>query len=180
MRLVLCILLYLIVTSTPLKVLWIGKSPLLSVTFVYFTNAGNSFTYYNDLPQMVADIANANGLEYEFESHLEGGWSWEDHAGSDVTAEKIRSQPWDVVILQDYSTYAAYDADTVCDQSVPYLDTLVSMIHNNNPDTMIQFYLTWGWPHGAPDLCSSQGMQQFCSYETMRSEEHTSELQSPS
>ena len=166
MRLVLCILLYLIVTSTPLKVLWIGKSPL-SVTFVYFTNAGNSFTYYNDLPQMVADIANANGLEYQFESHLEGGWSWEDHAGSDVTAEKIRSQPWDVVILQDYSTYAAYDAEIVCDQSVPYLDTLVSMIHDNNPDTMIQFYLTWGWPHGAPDLCS-QGMQQFCSYETMQ------------
>ena len=130
-------------------------------------NQGNSFTSSNDLPNMVSNFTQANGLEYEYDSHCEDGWSWQDHVGSNVTAEKISSKAWDVVILQDHSTLSAYDEAMVCQQSVPHLDTLVSMIHDNNPNTKIQFYLTWGWPHGAPDLCS-QGMNQFCSFDTMQ------------
>ena len=128
---------------------------------------GNSFTYYNDLPSMVSQLAVAGGQQYEYDSHLEGGWSWEDHVASDLTMDKIRSQVWDVVILQEYSTRPAYDEEVVCEQTVPPLDTLISAIQDNNPDTKIQFYLTWGWPHGAPDLCN-MNMTQFCSYESMQ------------
>ena len=39
-------------------------------------------------------------------------------------------------------------------------------IRDNNPATLLQFYLTWGRPYGEQQLC--QTMQQFCSYETMQ------------
>ena len=45
-------------------------------------------------------------------------------------------------------------------------DQLVSAILDNKPDTMIQFYLTWGRPYGEQTLCES--MEQFCSYESMQ------------
>ena len=45
-------------------------------------------------------------------------------------------------------------------------DQLVQVIRQNNPATVLQFYLTWGRPYGEQQLC--QTMQQFCSYETMQ------------
>ena len=39
-------------------------------------------------------------------------------------------------------------------------------IRENNPATMLQFYLTWGRPYGEEELC--QSMEQFCSYERMQ------------
>ena len=83
--------------------------------------SGNSFTYYNDLPAMVAEMAASDGRAYEYDSHLEGGWSWEKHAASEVTMDKIRSRQWDVVVLQEYSTRAAYPEDDVCIQTVSRL-----------------------------------------------------------
>jgi len=133
-----------------LKVLWIG----------------NSYTYFNDLPTMVAKVAKADGIEMEYDSHTEGGWTWELHANSQETLDKIYSQPWDVVIMQEYSTRPAYDEDTVCRDTVPYLDQLVNHILTNNPATTIQFYLTWGRPYGEAELCKQE--DQFCSYETMQ------------
>ena len=69
----------------------------------------------------MGQIANLSGYEYYQDSHLEGGWSWERHAQSQETLDKIKSDKWDVVILQEYSTRPAYDEATVCQQTVPYL-----------------------------------------------------------
>jgi len=136
--------------SSGMKVLWIG----------------NSFTYYNDLPSLVADMAAADGNQYEYDSHLEGGWTWEKHAQSEETLNKISSQKWDVVVLQEYSTRLAYNQEDVCRQTIPYLDILVDHILTNNPETMVQFYLSWGRPYGEDSLCGEQ--EQFCQYETMQ------------
>ena len=113
---------------------------------------------------MVAEMAHADGLDYEYDSHLEGGWTWERHAWSKNTMDKIKQDQWDVVILQEYSTRPAYPEVDVCRQSVPYLDELVTAVMENNPNSAIQFYLTWGRPGGEPELCKT--MSQFCSYET--------------
>ena len=57
-------------TAAGLQVLWIG----------------NSYTYYNDLPSLVGRLAAADGVELQFDSHTEGGWSWERHANSSVVS----------------------------------------------------------------------------------------------
>ena len=47
---------------------------------------GNSYTYVNDVPKTVQKLRIANGQAHEinYEEHLEGGWTWEMHANSEV------------------------------------------------------------------------------------------------
>ena len=127
---------------------------------------GNSYTYKNDVPQLVSNLASADGIPIHWDSHTEGGWTWEMHASSEETMAKIRERQWDVVILQEQSLRPAYDKARVCRDTVPYLTILVHEILTANPDTAIQLYLTWGRPHGEAGECSTQ--PQFCQYSTMQ------------
>ena len=108
--------------STFFKVLWLG----------------NSYTFYNDLPIMVARLATAQGKSILYSNHTESSWSWKSHAESQLTMELIRSQPWDVVVLQEQSRKPAYPPQTVCDDSIRHLASLVVAIKANNPETVLQ------------------------------------------
>ena len=99
---------------------------------------GNSYTFYNDLPTMVARLAAAQGKSILYSNHTESSWSWQTHAESQLTMELIRSQPWDVVVLQEQSRKPAYPAHTVCEDSVRHLSSLVVAIKANNPETILQ------------------------------------------
>ena len=128
---------------------------------------GNSYTWRNDVPGLVTALASADGFSLHTESHAESSWTWKLHASSDETLSKIRSRKWDTVVLQEQSERPAQSAEVVCENSVPYLDILAKEILDNNPDTMIQFYLTWGRPHGDQEECDN-GLTQFCSYSKMQ------------
>jgi hypothetical protein len=68
----------------------------LSVLFV-----GNSLTAANDLPGMVARLAEAAGVErFTFQEVSIGGASLEDHWADGRAVEAIESARWDVVVLQ--------------------------------------------------------------------------------
>ena len=60
------------------------------------------------------------------------------HAESQLTMELIQSQAWDVVVLQEQSRKPAYPAQTVCEDSIRHLASLVVAIKANNPDTILQ------------------------------------------
>lgn len=65
---------------------------------------GNSLTYYNDLPKMVAALAKADKqrpLHYERETP--GGCTFEKHWKDGKALAKIQSRKWDYVVLQDNS-----------------------------------------------------------------------------
>jgi len=144
------LLVFLLPTVSCLDVLWIG----------------NSYTYVNDVPKTVQRMAQAAGETLHYDQHTEGGWSWERHAASQETTDKIAARQWDVVVLQEYSTRPADDA--ICSISEPYLEILVERIRANNPDTIIQFYLTWGRPYGESNLCKTQS--QYCTYLDMQAQ----------
>lgn len=67
---------------------------------------GNSFIFYNDMPNMLRAIAandfGARPLEIETVTH--GGWSLQRHWESGEALRAIQSRKWDYVVLQDYST----------------------------------------------------------------------------
>ena len=52
--------------------------------------------------------------------------------------ELIQSQAWVVVVLQEQSRKPAYPAQTVCEDSIRHLASLVVAIKANNPDTILQ------------------------------------------
>jgi hypothetical protein len=80
--------------STPLKVLFIG----------------NSYTSVNDLPAMVAAMAEAaGGRKIEVDRHLVGGCTLEKHVKDQKAIDKIRAKKWDVVVLQEQSLRPVVD-----------------------------------------------------------------------
>lgn len=65
---------------------------------------GNSYTYFNDLPGLLARLASAGGTEMTVETVAEGGMTLLGHLRSGEAVPAIRSGTWDVVVLQEQST----------------------------------------------------------------------------
>lgn len=112
--------------STPLKVLFIG----------------NSYTSVNDLPAMVAAMAEAaGGRKIEVDRHLVGGCTLEKHVKDQKAIDKIRVKKWDVVVLQEQSLRPVVDRRAMHE----YARVLDAEIKQQGAKTV--FYLTWARQH---------------------------------
>lgn len=121
-------------------------------TWVLFV--GNSLTFVNDLPGVLAQLARSGGLEVEVDMSAQGGWTCADHATSAVTLDKIEQQDWDFVILQEQSTLPAL-ADRREEQMVPAVRLLDEKIRAGGANTIL--FMTWGRRDGQPGA----GFQDF-------------------
>jgi hypothetical protein len=71
---------------------------------------GNSYTSVNDLPAMVAELADAaGGRKIEVDRHLVGGCTLEKHVRDQKAIDKIQAKNWDVVVLQEQSLRPVID-----------------------------------------------------------------------
>jgi hypothetical protein len=61
---------------------------------------GNSLTEGNDVPGMVRTLASAAGLDWDVQAQLLSGASLEDHWDRGLAQQRIRSDRWDAVVLQ--------------------------------------------------------------------------------
>ena len=64
---------------------------------------GNSYTYQNNMPQLVSNIATSFGDTLNYESSLLGGATFNIHSTNSATLSKISQEPWDYVVLQAQS-----------------------------------------------------------------------------
>jgi hypothetical protein len=99
---------------------------------------GNSFTYYHDLPKMVADLAKAGGqrrLRYERETP--GGCTLEKHWKDGKALAKIHSRKWDFVVLQDHSQAAFQKGESMFDYGTKF----DAEIKKQGAETIL--YMTW-------------------------------------
>jgi uncharacterized protein DUF4886 len=65
---------------------------------------GNSFTYYHDLPKMIAELAKAGKQRpMRHERETPGGCTLEKHWKDGKALAKIQARKWDFVVLQDQS-----------------------------------------------------------------------------
>jgi len=65
---------------------------------------GNSITYWNDLPSIVAALVDSAGIEVDsVASSAKGGFSLADHWAFERAQVMIASNDWDVVVLQGYT-----------------------------------------------------------------------------
>jgi hypothetical protein len=119
---------------------------------------GNSYTYVNDLPAMVAELARAGGHQIETGMAAEGGLTLADHVASSATQAKLSSSHWDIVVLQEQSQIPSIVA-VAASQMGPAARTLIRTIRLAGSRPM--FFLTWahreGWPeNGLPDYARMQ------------------------
>ncbi len=102
---------------------------------------GNSYTYYNDLPEIISSLATASGNTFNYDENTIGSYKLEDHATNAESVEKIYLQKWDYVVLQEQSTRPVNDFDAF-DNGVRLLN---NEIRANQPQTNTTLlYMTWG------------------------------------
>ena len=129
---------------------------------------GNSYTYVNNLPQLVADIALSAGDTLLFDSNTPGGYTLQNHFADATSVAKIQQGNWDFVVLQEQSQLPSFPDAQVQVQSFPYAAKLDSLIRLYNPCGETMFYMTWGRKNGDasncavwPPVCTYQGMDSL-------------------
>ncbi len=108
---------------------------------------GNSYTQVNDLPRLVADIAQNMGDEMVYASNTPGGCTFEMHC-SNASMDKICQGGWDFVVLQEQSQLPAFPIEMVEEMVYPFAKQLVDSTYAFNPDGEAMFFMTWGRKNG--------------------------------
>jgi hypothetical protein len=109
-----------------------GEKPL-KVLFI-----GNSYTSVNDLPGVLAGMADAaGGLKIATDQETPGGCTLEKHIEDGSAAKKISAQKWDVVVLQEQSLMPVGNPQLM-HQSASKLHE-----HIKAGGARTLFYLTW-------------------------------------
>jgi len=128
---------------------------------------GNSYTYANNLPQMVADVTASAGDTLFFDSNSIGGYTFQQHTANATTLSKISSGNWDYVVLQEQSQLPSFPIGQVEAECFPYATILDSMINDVNPCAETVFFMTWGRKNGDASNCSM--WPPVCTYNGMDS-----------
>jgi hypothetical protein len=119
---------------------------------------GNSYTYANDLPKMVLELARSGGYFLETGMAAQGGWSLADHAADDGTGGILGSRQWDYVVLQEQSRIPTLEESRLRDM-YPAVDELAQRIRADSGVPIL--FETWGYRDGLPDY-------GIADYETMQ------------
>ena len=109
---------------------------------------GNSYTYFNDLPEIFAQLAEA-GHQGKIETRMvaPGGWRLKDHWEKGTALTLLDEERWDFVVLQDQSTmgmdYWVKGTDHANSDAVfrPYADKWAAEIRKKKATPV--FFLTW-------------------------------------
>ena len=123
-----------------------GTSLAQSKTRILFI--GNSLTYVNDLPGLVAALADERGLKVEWEMAARGGYRFSQHVASPDTLKKIKAGNWDYVVLQEQSQLPAFSRAQVKRDVFPYAKKLCAAIRATSPWVNIVFYETMAEKNG--------------------------------
>jgi len=127
---------------------------------------GNSYTYVNNLPVIIAAIAQANGDSLKHDGNLIGGYTFLNHFTNGISKSKIALGNWDYVVLQAQSQEPSFSPSQVNSQTLPYAIKLDSLIKQAEACATTLFFETWGRKNGDamncqfyPPVCTYTGMQ---------------------
>ena len=109
---------------------------------------GNSYTYANNLPLMISEIALSFGDTVNYDSNTPGGCTLQGHTINSTSLSKISQQSWDFVVIQAQSQEPSFPPSQVATQTYPYAQILVDSIAANDSCTEPVFFMTWGRKNG--------------------------------
>ena len=140
---------------------------------------GNSYTYVNNLPELVSTMMSSSGESIEYQMSAPGGCTFQQHCT--VSSSYIQQGNWDYVVLQEQSQLPSFPEDQFMQECYPYAASLCSMTQEYNEGAHIVFYMTWGRKNGDqqncpydPPLCTYQGMDSllYLRYMMMAEDNH--------
>lgn len=124
---------------------------------------GNSYTYVNDLPQMIHDAALSAGDTLIFDSYAPGGYQLQDHSTDVNSQAKIMAGGWHYVVIQGQSQEPVMLSSQFTNGGL----ALQNKIRQYNPCAVTMPYMTWGRKNG--DAANCQSYPLMCTYRLMDS-----------
>lgn len=100
---------------------------------------GNSLTYFNDMPQLFAGIANDKGYRVEVDSYTVGGTGLAEMLASGELLRRLESERWDKLVLQP-GTGESSGGSIHTDSSAWVVRRLVDALHAVNPYAKVCLY----------------------------------------
>ncbi|NDB35321.1 MAG: hypothetical protein EB023_08240 [Flavobacteriia bacterium] len=122
---------------------------------------GNSYTHYNNMPQIVQKMADSKGSKVEVHMSAESNHTFKMHSKREALFKTIRKHKWDYVVLQGFSRELAFGNDYIDTAVVPYFSLILDSIYKNNPCTNVWLYQTWGYLNGYSDGKQSLSYQEM-------------------
>jgi hypothetical protein len=104
---------------------------------------GNSYTSYNNLPQLVQSLSGSAGQTMIIDFNMPGGMTVSGHVNDATSIAKISQGNWDYVVIQEQSQIPSIDYYRYNDM-YPALTNLKALVEQFNPCTKIITYMTWG------------------------------------
>ncbi len=106
---------------------------------------GNSLTYFNNMPDMVGQLAELNNHEVLIEKATIGGTPLRQMVNNSFITNKINSNNWSYVVLQSDDITAFPDMYHI---EINTLESFKTKIRNNNNSTKILYMMIWGLRNG--------------------------------
>lgn len=138
--------------QTPTKVLYLG----------------NSYTYVNDLPDIVERLSQSQEKEIQSTEFLSGGARFQTHWNNSSVINTIKQGGFDFMILQGQSQEVAFPQGQFMSEVYTYAHKLDSLFKAYNPNGKVIFFMTWGYRYGDADNCTFY--PPFCTYSSMSQE----------
>lgn len=129
---------------------------------------GNSYTYVNDLPTILTQLAQSNNKTILATSYTSGGARFMTHWQNENLKQEIKNGNYDIMILQGQSQEVAFPPLQFQAEVYPYAQKLDSLFKVYNPDGRVIFFMTWGYKYGDANNCPFY--PPFCTYESMSME----------
>ncbi len=121
----------------------VPKSKKLKILFI-----GNSYTYTHEMPCIFEKIAKLKGKDVYVDSNTKGGCSLKEHCERDDMYEALRSEKWDLVVIQGYSREFIVSDKKIDIDSKPYIDKIIKAAKASNEKVKFAFYMTWAYKNG--------------------------------
>ena len=122
---------------------------------------GNSYTFVNNLPELVNELSIGTDKIVMSESICPGGCTLFQHVASSTSLNAIRKGGWDYVVLQEQSQLPSIDYYRH-NAMRPAYQTLYDTIMLYNPEAKVVGYMTWGRRFGGQQ-CVNFGEGLYCS-----------------
>ncbi|TML17649.1 MAG: hypothetical protein E6G39_04325 [Actinobacteria bacterium] len=117
-----------------------SDKPGLRVLFV-----GNSFTFRNDLPELVQRLSGGRNRIVAV-SYTAGGWQLRNFAADHELDRVLHEAHWDVVVLQEQSQIPSFAPDYRAREFEPYVRALTEKIEAAGARPLL--FETWGYRTG--------------------------------
>ena len=93
---------------------------------------GNSYTYVNNLPDLINQIAIDKGNQLIYETHTPGGATLAQHAANSNVQYLLGTTEWDHVVLQEQSQRPSFPPSQVATEVYPFAESLCNDIRLNS------------------------------------------------